>query len=104
MKIRVADFTTTPGARYRKDGKFSGEEFREDKLRPIFDTTTSQIIVDLDGVEGYPTAFLEEVFGGLVRIYGISQVKSRIFVQATDEPALIDEVKKYMDNALNKRS
>lgn len=69
--ISVAkDFSTTPGGRYVRDGKWSGEEFRknvvEEKLRDVI-KTRGKLWVSLDGVAGYATSFLEEAFGGLVR-------------------------------------
>ena len=35
--IFVKNFSTTPGARYRKLGKASGEEFRDDVLVPAIE-------------------------------------------------------------------
>ena len=32
----VEDFTDTPGARYKTQGSFSGEEFRDEILYPQF--------------------------------------------------------------------
>lgn len=64
------DFSQTPGGRYRKDGRFSGEEFRDDILVPALRTAISQgdhVNVLLDGTFGYAASFLDEVFGGLVR-------------------------------------
>lgn len=67
MKIDIAEqFTDTPGGRYRTDGKFSGQEFREDLLLPAFGSGAS-VTVNLEGVMGLPPSFLEEAFGGLVR-------------------------------------
>ncbi len=60
------DFTRYPGGRYRKHGKGSGEEFREDFLVPNLDREEEVTIV-LDGTAGYSSSFLEEAFGGLVR-------------------------------------
>lgn len=65
--ISIADdFTKYPGGRYKKHGKGSGEEFREDFLVPNLEKD-EQIIVVLDGTAGYSSSFLEEAFGGLVR-------------------------------------
>ena len=37
MNINVVnDFTDTPGARYKKQGPFSGEQFRNEILYPKF--------------------------------------------------------------------
>jgi hypothetical protein len=67
IRIAIAkDFTDTPGGRYRTDGPFSGQEFREDLLVPAMDTA-DHVVVDLEGVMGLPPSFLEEAFGGLVR-------------------------------------
>ncbi len=68
--VRVRDYAAAPGGRYRKDGPFSGEEFRDDVLVPrLLDAVgkNEQVVVELDGVSGYGASFLEEVFGGLVR-------------------------------------
>ena len=65
--ISIADdFTKYPGGRYRKHGKGSGEEFRENFLVPNIEKQ-EQITIVLDGTAGYSSSFLEEAFGGLVR-------------------------------------
>ena len=71
MEIVVGrDFTKYPGPRYKRTGPFSGEQFRDEVLKPrllaaIKDGT--RVIVYLDGVAGYGSSFLEECFGGLIR-------------------------------------
>lgn len=103
MIINVCkDFTETPGARYRSEGKFSGEEFRDDILVPKFDSISSsdeKITIELDGGYGYPTSFLEEAFGGLARIYGSKAVKEKLLFVSNDEPSLIDEITSYIEEA-----
>lgn len=65
--IRVAtDFSRFPGGRFRRDSEFSGEQFRDDVLKPAL-AHYDRVIVLLDGTSGYPSSFLEEAFGGLVR-------------------------------------
>ena len=79
------EFTDTPGPRYRKQGKFSGEEFRELFLEPLFKQymlSGTKIEIDLDGVYGYPTSFLEEAFGGLVRKYHKHGILKRLKIVA----------------------
>jgi hypothetical protein len=61
------DFSPFPAGRKRGDGPFTGETFREDFLLPKL-KSGSHVILDIDGVEGLPSSFLEEVFGGLVRL------------------------------------
>ena len=72
ITINIAtDFTPYPGGRYRSDGDFSGERFREELLRPAFSNAENETItVDLDGAAGFGSSFLEEAFGGLVRDCG----------------------------------
>jgi len=104
MTISVSkQFTDTPGGRKRQDGMFSGEEFRESFLEAEFAPGKQEIIeVDLDGCEGFATAFLEEVFGGLARQFGSEAVGKRIKIISTDEPLLVDEVERYIRNANRK--
>lgn len=65
--LYVKNFSVTPGARYRHLGKASGEEFRDDVLVPRLQQDP-ELIVNLDGVRGYGSSFLDEAFGGLVRL------------------------------------
>lgn len=83
--IKVAEqFTRTPGGRYRVDGPFSGEEFREQVLIPAL-SEGSGVIVDFDGVLGLSASFLEEAFGGLIRKFRLEKPKllERIQLRAT---------------------
>lgn len=76
----ATDFTRYPGPRYRKDGSFSGEQFREEVLVPALHKAEQHgntVIVLLDGVAGYGSSFLEEAFGGLVRSGLSSEVLTR---------------------------
>jgi len=70
--ISIADdYSRFPGGRWRKDGPYSGEQFRDDLLLPALMAASARqddkVIVDLDGVAGYSSSFLEESFGGAVR-------------------------------------
>ena len=67
IRVNVAkQFTKLPGARYVRLGPFSGEEFRQKFLvQPLRQGKT--VIVELDGVRGYGSSFLDEAFGGVVR-------------------------------------
>jgi len=64
--VRVADLFPFPGGRHRDDGPQSGQAFREDVLVPKL-REAERVILDLDGVAGLPSSFLDEAFGGLVR-------------------------------------
>ncbi|HEY3822722.1 MAG TPA: STAS-like domain-containing protein [Polyangiaceae bacterium] len=79
------DFSPTPGGRYRREGEWSGEQFREDVLEPALQDG-GEVIVDMDGVEGFTTSFLDEVFGELVRRYGVV-VMDRVHLRAIKVPS-----------------
>lgn len=94
------DFSLKPFGRYPEDGKNNGQRFREDFLLPAlrdFDRTT----VDLDDlpIELGPS-FLDEVFGGLVRINGLTPqlLKERLVVKS-EKSGYIDEVWEYVATA-----
>lgn len=102
IKISIAkDFSKTPGPRYIKEGNFSAELFLNDILEEKFKkiiNSGGRIIIDLDGTLGYATSFLEEVFGGLARKYGPDEVSNLIEIHSQEEPWLIDDIKKYIED------
>lgn len=95
--VRVADFTKYPGGRYRTDGKGSAEAFREDHLEPAL-RDGGRVAVDLDGVLGAGSSFLEEAFGGLVRNHG-PEVVRRVTVSSSVHPGLAATALEYMNDA-----
>ena len=103
--IRVSDFTDIPGARYRDDGPFSGEQYREEYLLPAFDLALSEgarLLVDLDNVQGYATSFLEEAFGGLARERGAQLVIKTLVFKCEDDPELSEEIMFYINRTAAK--
>lgn len=83
--INVArDFSRTPGGRYYTDGPSSGQKFREEFLIPAFNEY-DQVLIEMDGTRGYPSSFLDEAFGGLVRNLHITpaQFKAKIKLKAS---------------------
>ena len=95
--INVAkDYSPFPAGRFMTDGPYSGERFRQDILAPAL--AKSEVIeVELDGVSGFGSSFLDEAFGGLVRgnLIAAADVTRRIKLHASDE-SLIEEVLSYM--------
>lgn len=101
-KVRVVDvgkdFTRFPAGRTRTDGPYCGEVFRDEFLRPSLDAG-QQIIVKLDGALGYGSSFLEEAFGGLIRLrYPKDRVLSLIKLETTDA-MLKQEIEGYISTA-----
>lgn len=102
LKILIKDFSKTPGSRYRDEGIFSGEEFREEVLEPVYKQAIDKghkITIVLDGTIGYGTSWLEEVFGGLARNFNKSDVLKTLEFISEEEPYLIDDIKGYIANA-----
>ena len=102
--VRVADYTTLPGPRYKCQGAGSGEQFREQRLRPAFDRARGAgetLTVDLDGVlYGYPTTFLEEAFGGLAREVGAAAALETLRPVSNAEPMLTTEIRQYIERTM----
>lgn len=101
----VKEFTNTPGGRKRDDGKFSGEEFREEHLEKHFRDIQdkSAVTIILDGVEGYATSFLEEAFGGLARKFGKQVCLDRLRFVSKEDPLLPEEITRYIEDADDRR-
>ncbi len=89
MKISIAkDFSPWPVGRHKEDGDTTGEAFREKWLVPELKKASSDfpLIVNLNGAEGYPSSFLEEAFGGLVRKkhHTAAELKKILKIEADD--------------------
>ncbi len=87
--IRIVDHTRSPGGRYQRDGNFSGEWFRDQILVPALRaaiTAKEKLFVELDGTSGYGSSFLEEAFGGLIRLnlFSRTEIKEHLLVIAKD--------------------
>lgn len=100
MDLSIAkEFSETPGPRYREEGEYSGQEFLEELLEPKFLAAKrgcEQLVVDLDGTEGYATSFLEGAFGGIARKYDPEEILKIIKFKCTDEPFLAKEIEGYI--------
>lgn len=103
--IKVAvDFSRTPGARKPEEGPFPGVEFRNNILYPKLIEAIQdgeELLVDLDGVAGYGTSFLEESFGGLIRENGVSynDILKTLKFKSNEDPTYVDEIKQYLHEA-----
>lgn len=103
--VNVAkQFTKLPGLRYIRLGRFSGEEFRQKfLLEPLKQGKT--VIVELDGVRGYGSSFLEEAFGGTVRELDldITDALNRIKTVTSVESWRLD-VEEYIRTAKSRKN
>lgn len=99
--IKVAEFSKYPGPRFEYLGPNSGEKFRTEVLKPAIDSNEN-VAVDLDGVFGYGSSFLEEAFGGLVRA-GVPQNKMLRLLEnliSKNDPSIKSEIEEYVRDAL----
>ena len=100
------DFSRFPAGRYQGDGPYPGEVLRQGHLVPAlrqYDTVTLRI----DGVKGYGSSFLEEAFGGLVRVEGFDAgtLRRKLIIGFADPVFEIykNEIWQYIDSAKPKR-
>ncbi|WP_095183966.1 STAS-like domain-containing protein [Pseudomonas sp. Irchel 3H9] len=102
-EIHLADdFSKHPAGRYKSDGPYSGELFREKFLEPRM-KDHEKIVVYLDGARGYGSSFLEEAFGGIARKYPTDLVESLIVLDSRDSN-LIQRIKSYIHEARGKNT
>lgn len=100
------DFTRYPGPRHEADGPDSGEKFRDEKLVPALKeaaATGGVVVVELDGARGYTASFLEEAFGGLIRLRGYTKDQlDKLLDIRTSDPRIAywrARIKEYIDDA-----
>lgn len=102
--INIAeDYTPFLGGRYVEDGEGNGTTFRRSLLVPALREGTGSVRIILDGAAGYPSSFLEEAFGGLVRVEGFTfaELQGRIEFVA-EQPGFkryISQVWEFIKNA-----
>lgn len=101
------EYTDMPGGRYRVNGPFSGEEFREDVLLPKLKQCIREnniLEIDLDETFGYPPSFLEEAFGGLVREGSLEKKELLKYIKfiSDEDSFLIGKIKQYIKEAKKK--
>ena len=99
--IVKTDFSDTPGARYKSDGPYSGELFLEELLTKKFEKAKNgnyKLLIDLDGVWGYPSSFVSGSFGKLSIEYGkeivLKYIEFKSFENSIRLENIINEIKK----------
>lgn len=96
----ASDYSPEPFGRYPQDGDSNGTTFREDLLKPAL-LSADLVTIVFDGAEGYGSSFLEESFGGLVRLEGFkpTDLHKQLQLVSNDDPSLVSEVWEYIDTA-----
>lgn len=101
-EIDVArDFSPTPIGRYRRQGRFSGEAFREDLLLPALQRFEFVAVI-LDGTSGLSTGFLDEAFAGPIRerLFAPDDFRRRVSFRSERDPTILMLIEKYLDDAV----
>lgn len=93
-----SEFTRFPAGRYVSDGIFSGEKFRDTVLVPAL-RAYREVRVLLDGTMGYGSSFLEEAFGGLVRVGFDKQDLLRRLLLVSNDRSIVEEIQEYITKA-----
>lgn len=102
--LKVVDWSQVPFGRYDpKDGDYNGQKYREEVLVPALKRGAVHVL--LDGTAGYGSSFLEEVFGGLVRVesFTLEDLKEYLKVSGSGAYAVYEkQVWSYINAAVLK--
>lgn len=98
----AADFSKHPAGRFKTDGPYSGELFRELFLVPAVRMREPTVIY-LDGGRGYGSSFLEEAFGGLAREFSTPLVDELITLVSRDN-TLVQRIRTYIKEATGRKA
>lgn len=105
IEINVAkEFSRAPAARYRYEGKYSGQQFLEDILEPRFLEAKNKgvkLIIFLDGALGYPSSFVSGSFGKLSIKYTSSEVLAIIKLESSNNTR-IEKIIREIQNPTRK--
>lgn len=102
--ISIADdFSSAPAGRFPDDGPYNGTRFRDEFLLPAL-RSGEDVVVSLDGVSGFGSSFLEEAFGGLVRVHHINRddLLRRLTVSYSDSALVFyaDSIVDFIQDAI----
>lgn len=109
--VKVSDKFPYPGSRFIKLGPQSGEAFKNYLHKHLTNcygsdfskNINNEFIVDLDGTIGYGSSFLEEGFGGLIRMGVPASIVLKIKVVSNEEPELVGDIKEYIEDEIKKQ-
>lgn len=85
----LSDFNESPGPRYCKQGKASGEEFYHKILNSKFVDAMKnkqKLQLNLDGTDGYMSSFWDEAIGNLVFDFSSKKVNEYLEIISKEEP------------------
>lgn len=101
--VIAKDYSETPAGRYRSDGSYSGERFREELLYPAL-VENDHVDISLDETLGYGSSFLEEAFGGLIREKGmrLDEIRDKLTI-ISSRRLYKDKIWQYLEDAQHEK-
>ncbi|MEI3853578.1 MULTISPECIES: STAS-like domain-containing protein [unclassified Ensifer] len=105
IPVRIVDFSAYPAGRDEKDGPFNGKKFRDEILVPAIRKaieTRDKVLVILDDVKSYGSSFLEEAFGGLVRVSHFKRSELESVLEIRAERPVYNTYKRQIENHIKK--
>lgn len=100
IRVKVLDFTENPGPRYKRQEQVgdstSGEAFYLQMLNSAFAQAfrdNKQLVLELDGVSGYPSSFLDEAIGELVFDFTLDIVSKFLVFETVIYKRRVNQVK-----------
>lgn len=106
MEIKISEFSKTPLMRHCSVSECSGEEYYHNYLNQAFKNALDnrdELIVNLDGVDGYSPSFIDEVFGNLVYDFTLNKVKPVLKIISDEEPDWVNFIEKETFSQWEKR-
>lgn len=89
------EFSRYPSGRYPSDSRFSGERFRDKFIIPALQKG-GLVTIELDGVLGYGSSFLDVAFGSLRRDNIISNNDVGRIILKTKNRYLKAEIERFL--------
>ena len=101
----ATDFYKHPFGRYRNQGPYSGEKFREEILVPALEKHKA-VTVDITYARGLGSSFLDEAFAGLIRNHGFTSelFKERVFIKSDVVRSWPESIWRYVLIAENQKN
>lgn len=104
--LRITEeFGDTIGARDYEDGDYSGKEFYDKFLLPRFEQAAKNsyvLLIDIDGVWGWPSSFVSGSFGLLSQEKGSQKVLAHLKFKCDSNPMKIEKAKYIIKNPIKK--
>lgn len=97
----LREFGPMTGFRTYDDGPKSGQEFFDTLLKPKFTEALSkdvQLKIEMDGVEGYLSSFLNEAFRRLGNEFGADLVWDKLLIEYNESHRVHEKIRKAIHN------